>query len=260
MGPVDFRGISGEPGISFKQVPEEAIDYQIRDTPAGYRPLPGWPTWQVVPDVACPWDPVVVKAMRELDPSLTPLWVTWVYAPPADQSDKTPFVTGRHAMGWHRPDLPAQNFNCLMPLSKIEGMALKRPTRLWKIYHEAENTKDRIGGFVPFSWWMYYNLLEEFSAQGQIRGVTDKPGSAFWSMREANKAKQAGIVKKQEEHANLMADMDAATAPFIEKALESMRPMDWKLWFEGGYKEVQKKKIQVGYGQMGSTPTQPRRA
>lgn len=242
MGPVDFAGISGEAGMQMRALPEEAVSYQIRDTPAGYRPLPGYPKWQVVPDAACPWDPQVVRAMRALDPAIVPLWATWVYAPPADQSDKTVFITGRHAVGWHRPDLPSQEFHALMPSGRIGGMSFKRPTRIWKIYHEAHETNDRIGGFVPWSWWMYYNLRDEFCENG------------FRSMREINEMKRQAIQKQKQEHDQLMADMDEATAPFIEKALEGVRPMDWKLWLEGGYKTVQPKKLQVGYRRVGPTP------
>lgn len=70
-----------------------AVDHELRSRHDG---------WQFVDEVisACgseayPWDPAVIKALREIEPDACPLWVTSVYLSPA----KTIHKFGRHAIG-----------------------------------------------------------------------------------------------------------------------------------------------------------------
>jgi len=138
--------------------------FEIKDSPTGWALLPEYPMYQVVPDAQYPWDVDIVKAMRTIDPRVVPLWVTWAYKPPIDCPDKGVYVTGRHAIGLANmdPKIEQQDFSVLMPTTPIGGMTFKRPTVIHKIYHVAPETDERIGGFVPYSWWMYYNLREEY--------------------------------------------------------------------------------------------------
>ena len=219
-----------------RAVPELEAKFALKDAPTGWHPVPGYPKWQVVPDVAHPWDPEVVRAMRTIDPAIVPLWVLWAYKPPKDDANKDVFVTGRHAIGWHVPQYEAQDFGVLMPTLPINGLVFKRPTRLWKIYHEREETSERIGGFVPFSWWMYYNLLDEFRPCGAP------------TMREyivgKKAAEQVKKVSIQAQHDYMNAQM----APFIQKKLDQVSPTDWKAWQAGGWRTARPKKLQLDLG------------
>ena len=169
--------------------------FSIKDSPTGWALLPEFPQYQVVPSPEYPWDPDVVKAMLKVDPRVVPLWVTWAYKPPIDSPDQGVFVTGRHGIGLaiDDPKIEQHDFQCLMPTSSIHGLTFKRPTVIHKIYHVAPETEERIGGFVPWSWWMYYNLREEF--------VGDKTGAPtgrefvrkareLWEARQAQNAKE----------------------------------------------------------------------
>jgi hypothetical protein len=240
---VDLEQLSNKPGLHAREFHEAKVDFMLKDAPDGYYPLKGYPKWQAIPDVACPWDPAVVKAMRELDPSIVPLWVTWAYGPPKGDANKDVFVTGRHAVGWHRPDLDFQDFHVMMPSGPVGGIYLKRPTRLWKIYHVSEENGARIGGFVPWSWWMYYNLREEFSENGSV------------SMHELMEAKRVRETKKAaqiEEDSRLMR---AEADKFIKRKLDNVTDADWKKWLAGGHVgAADPAKVMVDYKLPGPTP------
>lgn len=225
--------------LSFREEPRNVSDLTanipLKDAPTGWCPVPGYPIWQVIPDVAYPWDPAVVRAMRSIDPSIVPLWVTWAYKPPKDDSNREVYVTGRHAVGWHVPYYPAQDFSVLMPTCSM----LKRPTRLWKIYHESAGTDERIGGFVPWSWWMYHNLVDEFVPNGAPK------------MREYIKGKKEHIEKRAAAITEEQKYMQAQVSPFIERQLDQVTDTDWKMWREGGWKTARGTKPQFAVPQQG---------
>ncbi len=220
---MDLQSMSE--GVQVRDAPEYALPYRLKDAPDGWVLIPGFPMWQVVPDPATPWDPAVVRAMRELDPNIVPLWATWAYRPPCRDSSVEVFVTGRHAVGWHLPEAESQDFQVLMPTGPIHGLSFKRPTRLWKIYHEApEGDEERIGGFVSWSWWQYHNMREEFSERGHQ------------TMREYLRGMRAGQEVRKAARDAQHQYMMSQVAPFIQKRLDNVRPLDWKLWQAGGWK------------------------
>lgn len=198
----------------------------IKDAPTGWALLPEYPMYQVVPDAQYPWDVDVVKAMRTVDPRVVPLWVTWAYRPPKDCPDKGVFVTGRHAIGLaiDDPKVEQHDFSCLMPTTPIGGMTFKRPTVIHKIYHVASTTEEIIGDFVPYSWWMYYNLREEF--------VGDKP-EAMTGHEYVEKAREeydAREEQRRKERIYMFQDVNN----FVHRKLKDVPEHVWKSWLSGG--------------------------
>lgn len=211
------------------QVQQEAIrnapSFEIKDSPTGWALLPEYPMYQVVQDSQYPWDVDVVRAMRSVDPRVVPLWVTWAYKPPIDCPDKGVYVTGRHGLGLaiNDPKVEQHDFSCLMPTVPIGGMHFQRPTVLHKIYHVASETDERIGGFVPYSWWMYYNLREEF--------VGDKPetttGKEF--VQRAKEQHQSNQEKRAQAQQYAFRDVNA----FVTKKLAETPEHLVKQWLLG---------------------------
>lgn len=246
---MNLASMTDQPTIQTRAMPSLAVGMDLKDAPSGWAPVPGYPKWQVVPDPATPWDVDVVKAMRKLDPTLVPLWVTWAYKPPKRDASCEVFVTGRHAIGWHLPDLPSLDFNVLMPTSPIGGMTFKRPNRLWKIYHVSEETSQRIGGFVPWTWWQYYNLREEFREavpEDERQDENRNRQGGHFSMKAYLEAKKAAMDVRKASLDAQQSYMRSQVEPFIQKKLDGVSDTLWKEWLSGGNKTAAPpKRIQI---------------
>lgn len=216
---ADLRSKQRQEALQQEAV-RNAPRFDIKDSPTGWALLPGYPYYQVVPSPEYPWDPAVVRAMVEVDPRVVPLWVIWAYKPPVDTPDQGVYVTGRHGIGLaiDNPKGEQHDFHCLMPTGPIHGLTFKRPTVVHKIYHVSHETEERIGGFVPWSWWMYYNLREEF--------VGDKPSTQ--TGREFTRAARESWEKKTEQRSKERSYIFGDVNKYVTRVLSGVSEVEMK--------------------------------
>lgn len=128
---------------------------------------PGWlfagEQYTCVPDAQYPWDPAVVKAIREFCPDAQPILIkslwqrSWSESSPLDT-----MMLVRHGIARSVRD-PIQRphyFQCEMPSVKT-GVSLTRPNYIEVNWYDRENRPwghDLPGSYLPFDWELYHCL------------------------------------------------------------------------------------------------------
>ena len=107
--------------------------------------------YSCIPDPVYPWDPVIMKRIREYAPDAVPMWVRWIFRSPEEDTNPHDVVFGRHALGRAPKNARVGQipFQCDMPtMSKYD-----RPTMIWFI-HEGARPKEKYvdlpGEYLPF--------------------------------------------------------------------------------------------------------------
>ena len=131
------------------------VQLKVGDSPAS---APGWREMEVVysciPDPAYPWDPTVMRAIREFAPDAVPMWVQWVFLSPSETGNPETVVFGRHALGRTIRNVTSElePFRCAMPSMPCQGLSFERPNRIWFVHDGSPNPEypDLPGSFLPF--------------------------------------------------------------------------------------------------------------
>lgn len=148
---TDFR--QGVPAGLDKALPR--LSYRQADS---FHTAPGWREMDVsyscIPDPVYPWDPVVMRAIREFAPDAVPMWVHWVFMSPSETGNPEAVVFGRHALGRRIRNQASElePFRCAMPTMPCQGLTFERPNRIWFIHEGSPNPEHPSlpGTFLPF--------------------------------------------------------------------------------------------------------------
>lgn len=148
---------------------------------------PGWlflgGSFYCYPDVAYPWDPTVLQAIREFDPELVPVTSrqTWQYAGRGQMLE--PITLVRHHLARVVRDLKqpqSEWFQCALPVHENLDLnwsphvyAAIRPNSLEPMWHDKEVrplSLDLSGAYLPYDWELYKSCREYFeSYEGNTR-------------------------------------------------------------------------------------------
>lgn len=190
----------------------------------GFREI-GW-MCQVIPDAMYPWDPDVVRRIREFVPDVVPLWVQWVFLSPSDTGAPEPVVFGRHALGrslkHQRGWLPP--FKVAMP-SGWPGLKFERPNLFWFL-HEGANLnpkyRDLPGSYLPFDDSIVDRAWRSWAGN---QNMSDKEYKDL-VMRDLlapaeRKKKKAEALAEQKQYA-----WDNDIGPYVQKQLDQVSDVE----------------------------------
>lgn len=146
---------------------------------------PGWlflgEFYSCVPDAEYPWDPAVVRALREFCPDAIPIIIrsVWQWSNYGELGHLAePIILKRHglARSIRDPILPIHNFHCEMPCTPYPGLLIPgrdladcRPNYIEVNWYDKEirpHGFDLPGAYLPFDWEFFHSLRrcdEEFS-------------------------------------------------------------------------------------------------
>lgn len=202
---TDLKAIQAQPDGGPK------LAYKVADsfaTAPGYREMDV--VYSCVPDPAYPWDPQVMKAIREFAPDAVPMWIQWVFMSPHETGNPEVVVFGRHALGRTIQNLTSElePFRCAMPTMPCQGLTFERPNRIWFVHEGGPNPQypDLPGSYLPFD--------------GSILDRAKKSAIGFrMSEKEFVEHMKLEMIEKAREESNrrraaLEADLDARERDF----------------------------------------------
>jgi hypothetical protein len=218
------------PGV--KAPVAQPMPFEVADSAAS---APGWRELDVayscVPDVAYPWDPQIMKAIREFAPDAVPVWVQWVFLSPSETGNPEVVVFGRHALGRTVRNLTSElePFRCVMPSMPCQGLTFERPNRIWFIHEGAPNpvAAELPGSFLPFDG----SILDRAKRSAVGFRMTEKEFVEFM--------RQELIGKKEEEKKRRSAEIEDDMAQ-REKDFSSYADKQWEKISEVEAKEYQR--------------------
>ena len=196
----------------------------VRPVADSFHTAPGWREvafeLTCIPNQAYPWNPEVIKAIWKFDPTLVPIWVNWVFAPPGKDNERVVF--GRHVIGRHEASLRSdlEDFPCTMPSMPCQGITFKKPNVLELVLMMPDNSQfpnvsDLPGDFIAFDWPIVEWLRERFKASQNTQLAKDYINR----QRESEeKAKQA----MEDDAAYRLRDLQK----FVDKKLEQVSEVE----------------------------------
>ncbi len=139
-----------------KKIQDLETNAPVYDIPIHTR-TPGWifikEELSCIPDPLYPWNPKIVKAIREIDSNLVPLWSKRIFRTPYSDSRNEHIVFGRHGLGMRTKSSFVIPFDCPIP----SGYQFPKPNNIYRIF-EGEDSKvarDLPGEYIPFDWRIY---------------------------------------------------------------------------------------------------------
>lgn len=178
--------------------PFTAFGKPVPGTEISWDPEATIPFWQLVgyfyttaENELYPRNPAIERACREFDPSLIFLWVNIVYKRPQDDSASWEYKCfGRHAIAKHVPNPvhPHEPFKGILrglrdtkppPNVLVEILEDNRP------WMREENSPELPGKYIPFDWFIYHGLRQNFINPNIKADAPDK--QALKDRREAAK-------------------------------------------------------------------------
>lgn len=145
------------------QESQPSFSLPVHDSPetaVGWRFLGEF--YSCIPDVAYPWDPAVVRAIRSFCPDAQPISIKTVWKSSALDGNVKTMVLVRHgiARAVRDPVAPTHSFHCRMP-STGAGIRLHTPNYIEVNWYDKENRPwgyDLPGAYLPFDWEFYSSL------------------------------------------------------------------------------------------------------
>ena len=141
-----------------------SISVPVRDTAES---APGWrflgEAYSCIPDAVYPWDPAVVRAIREFCPDVVPMTIRTVWKSSRLDGEPRTMVLVRHsiARAIRDPICPIHRFHCEMPSTGVSGVRLTRPNYIELNWYDKEVRPwgfDLPGEYLPFDWELYESL------------------------------------------------------------------------------------------------------
>lgn len=128
------------------------------------------------PDVAYPWDPAVLRAIREFEPTAMPIVIRsrWQRADYGNLSEPITLVRHGIARAVRDPIGPIHSFRCEMPVRHHKRDQLwtsphlhaHQPPNYVEVNHYDRQVRpfgpDLPGAYLPFDWSFYHMLYESY--------------------------------------------------------------------------------------------------
>jgi hypothetical protein len=195
------------------------------DTARGYRQIDE--VWTCIPDSMYPWDPEVLKSIREFAPDTVPLWRLSVFFAP---NTRNIVVFGRHALGRHieQPGYDLTPFRCSMPTMPCQGVSFKRPNKVWFVHEGVRNKdfQDVPGTYLPFDFGLAHRARESV---GNLPSLSEQEFRRVM-MREM----VDGVLEERERRrAELADDFEERRkefAPYAQKLIDRVSDVEIDEW------------------------------
>ncbi len=142
-------------------------------TAPGYRMLNE--TFYCYKDVARPWDPAVIRAIREFEPTAMPITIRTTWQHMNRGNPQEPFTLIRHGIARCVRDalLPTHRFRCELPIHHEPSLFSSFPniyTRVAPNYVEVNHYDREVrpygydvpGAYLPFNWDFYAMLYRDY--------------------------------------------------------------------------------------------------
>lgn len=202
---------------AIRRAAHNAVLTRDADSIIGWRDL--GMEFSCIPDPMYPWDPAVVKAIREFDPTFIPVWIRWVFMKPLDEAGSYQTVVyGRHALGRvvKNPHGTLEPFPVEMPSMPCQGIWFSRPNmieRFWMGPQQGELP----GCYLPFDWSLWKFCRESYleTSAKKLKELTVDATKDTKERREA---------ATQDELAYRSRDLEK----FVQKKLDQVSEVDIK--------------------------------
>jgi len=165
-----------------------------------------------VPDPLYPWDPTVLRAIREFCPDAMPLVIRSVWRNGDYGQMDEPFVLVRHGLGRaiRNPILDVHHFDCGMPATAIPGLCIPgrnlsdcKPNYIEVDWFDKENRQfghDLPGAYLPFDWEFYYALRSGYEDgsrdNGNLYEKLAAPSRALKARRQRFRQDEGAYIEK----------------------------------------------------------------
>lgn len=166
-----------------------AFSIPIHDSP---ETAPGWrfitEIYSCIPDAAYPWDPAIVRAIREFCPDAQPISIRTVWKSSALDGNVQTMVLLRHgiARAVRDPIAPIHSFYCHMP-STPRSIHLSRPNYIEVNWYDKQIRPwgyDLPGAYLPFDWEFYKSLRTAYIDNLLPEELSDHLVNPFIARRE----------------------------------------------------------------------------
>lgn len=230
-----------------------SISVPVGDTDAT---APGWlylgDFFSCIPDVQYPFDPAVVRAIREKQPDAVPVVVRSVYQwSNYYELGKfgEPIVLVRHGFARAIRDAIAPvhpSLRCSMPAIPVDGLRISgrtlmdtHPNYVENIWYDRDRKPwgpDLPGTYLPFDWSYYYALVDGYDELARMRAQSRRDVDAEGQVIAENAATESIEGKRADEkqrkrsrsieHGYMMRDLES---------YHSVQPSDseWKSAYMG---------------------------
>lgn len=183
-------------------------------------------------DVTYPWDPAVVRAIREFEPTMVPITVrsTWRKCDYGNLYMNEPVTLVRFGIARVVRDarIPVHKFRCGMPVHHQDALrhdphalAAVRPNWIeMNNYADRDNRPygpDMPGGFLPFDWELYNGLRLGYENNRSAAEITKE------LLAEKAEGDAAAEAFRESENAYIQDDIDR----YQEKRLADVSDVEW---------------------------------
>lgn len=179
-----------------------------------------------VPDSVYPWDPVIMKRIREFAPDAQPLWIKWVFRSPEDEENPHDVVYGRHALGRYlnKGRTEMFPFKCTMPNTPYGGFMPVRPNNIWFIHDGARDEKNQElpGNYLPFD----DTILDRAEKSAIGMRMSDKEYREFLVKTWVTDKLEARA-KRREAWAKDMEERRKHLEPYARKMYDAISDVEW---------------------------------
>ena len=158
--------------------------------------------FSTIPDVRYPWDPAIVRAIREFCPDVVPLLIrsVWRWSNYNEWGHLgEPLVIVRHgiarAISGSDLKIPAHQFYCQMPSGPgygIKSRYLPSPNWMEVNWYDKEDRPygfDLPGAYLPFDWEFYHCLRRAYESTLKPKELAKRFTEGRWDADQASKRK-----------------------------------------------------------------------
>jgi hypothetical protein len=176
-------------------------------------------------DVMYPWDPAVIRAIREFEPTAMPITVRSIWQKADYGNLGEPFVLVRHGIARVVRDalLPTHKFRCELPVQPhddvhaLPHVLAQNPANWVEVNHYDRDDRphglDLPGRYLPCDWALYHQLRDSYENNRRWQDIAEdfiNPRTAIREARAAQKADQGAYVERD------IAQMEARREPLSD--------------------------------------------
>lgn len=172
---------------------------------------PGWSMveerYSAIPDVAYPPDPAVLRALRAFCPDVTYFAIYSTWRSSKDDGPRKHMTLMRHGVARRveDPRHEVHDFYCEMPATPVPGFPTLYQPNYVELNHYDRHDRpwgyDLPGAYLPFDWYLYYDLYEsyfngEIQASRDLKDATLTPHLAKLEREKASRADEAAYKER----------------------------------------------------------------